>query len=71
MCEISMNNQIEFYMTMQKIIERVSPNSANELAKFCENYISIVDRVCAEYIVKNNKDFTVTDYENAFFDNVT
>lgn len=71
MCEVSMDGMIEFYMTMQKIIERVSPNSANELAKFCENYISIVDRVCTEYIVKNNKDFTVADYEDAFFDNVT
>lgn len=71
MCEISMNNQIEFYMTMQKIIERVSPNSANELAKFCGDCMNTIDNVCAEYIVKNNKDFTVADYEDAFFYNFT
>ena len=71
MCEISMDSMIEFYMTVQKLVERVSPNSANELAKFCDDCISTVDDVCVEYIVKKNKDFTVDDYEDALFYNVT
>lgn len=65
MCEISMNNQIEFYMTMQKIIERVSPNSAEELAILCKKCQNTINDVCVEYINNNNKDFTVVDFCDA------
>lgn len=74
MCEISMNNQIEFYMTVQKLVERLSPNSAEELAILCKKCIDTINDVCVEYINNNNnnnKDFTVVDYYYAFFDNVT
>ena len=72
MCEISMNNQIEFYMTVQKLVERLSPNSAEELAILCKKCIDTINDVCVEYINNNNnnnnnnnKDFTVVDYYDA------
>lgn len=65
MCEISMNNQIEFYMTVQKLVERLSPNSAEELAILYKKSIDTINDVCVEYINNNNKDFTVVDYYDA------
>lgn len=66
MCEISMNGMIEFKMIMQKVIERVSPNSANELAILCKKCRDTINDVCVEYINNNNnKDFTVVNYYDA------
>ena len=65
MCKISMNNQIEFYMIVQKLVERLSPNSAEELAILCKKCIDTINDACVEYINNNNKDFTVVDYYDA------
>lgn len=75
MCEVSMDGMIEFKMIMQKILKRLSPKSAKELAEIFECYTSIIGDVCDEYVNNNNGnndnntiDFTMRDFENAVFD---
>lgn len=71
MCEISMDGMIEFKMIMQKILKRLSPKSAKELAKIFECYTSVIGDVCDEYVNNNDSNdigFTMRDFENAVFD---
>ena len=71
MCEVSMNGMIEFKMIMQKILKRLSPKSAKELAKIFECYTSAIGDVCDEYVNNNDSNdigFTMRDYEEAIFD---
>lgn len=71
MCEISMDGMIEFKMIMQKILKRLSPKSAKELAKIFECYTFVIGDVCDEYVNNNDSNdigFTMRDFENAVFD---
>lgn len=71
MCEVSIDKMIEFKMIMQKILKRLSPKSAKELAKILECYTSAFEDVCDDYINNNDSndiDFTVRDFNDAIYD---